>query len=94
MLNNTVLLEQIIESKSDQAYSMLEEMIVTMELAPGSLLSESKLVEQLGLGRTPVREALQRLARQLERVGPLEGDRQTARELTTKITQAGSAADS
>jgi DNA-binding GntR family transcriptional regulator len=41
---------------------MLEEMIVTMDLQPGALLSESRLVEMLGLGRTPIREALQRLA--------------------------------
>ncbi len=78
MLNNAVFLEQIIESKSDQAYSMLEEMIVTMELAPGSLLSESKLVEQLGLGRTPVREALQRLATEnLVEIMPRRGIRIT-----------------
>ncbi len=49
-------------SKTAQAYRALEEMIVTTELAPGTLLSESALAEQLGLGRTPVREALQRLA--------------------------------
>jgi DNA-binding GntR family transcriptional regulator len=41
---------------------MLEEMIVTMDLQPGALLSEARLVELLGLGRTPIREALQRLA--------------------------------
>jgi uncharacterized membrane protein len=39
-----------------------------------------------------VTEALLRLVRQLERVGPLDGDRQTARALTTEITQASSAA--
>jgi DNA-binding GntR family transcriptional regulator len=41
---------------------MLEEMIVTLQLPPGSLWSESMLSESLGIGRTPVREALQRLA--------------------------------
>lgn len=49
-------------SKTETAYRLLEEQIVTMELAPGALLSESELSLQLGLGRTPVREALQRLA--------------------------------
>jgi DNA-binding GntR family transcriptional regulator len=49
-------------SKTTRAYQLLEEKIVTMELAPGSLLSETELAVQLGLGRTPVREALQRLA--------------------------------
>src|SRR6187455_1012566 len=49
-------------SLSEQAFSMLEEMIVTLQLPPGSLWSESTLSESLGIGRTPVREALQRLA--------------------------------
>jgi len=37
-------------------------MIVTLELAPGSIATEGSLIERLGLGRTPVREAIQRLA--------------------------------
>ncbi len=49
-------------SKTEMAYRLLEEKIVTMALAPGALLSESDLAATLGLGRTPVREALQRLA--------------------------------
>ena len=49
-------------SLSEQAFGMLEEMIVTLQLPPGSLWSESMLSESLGIGRTPVREALQRLA--------------------------------
>lgn len=36
-------------------------MIVTRQLRPGSMISENQLSEQLGCGRTPVREALQRL---------------------------------
>lgn len=50
------------ESLTEQAYRRIEEMIVTLELAPGALLSEAGLSERLGIGRTPVREALQRLA--------------------------------
>lgn len=38
-------------------------MIVFEELTPGSLVSESMLMDKTGLGRTPVREALQRLSR-------------------------------
>ena len=38
-------------------------MIVRLELAPGSVLNESELMDDLGLGRTPIREALQRLRR-------------------------------
>jgi DNA-binding GntR family transcriptional regulator len=46
---------------SDQARARLEEMIVSLELAPGSIWSEAELSARLGIGRTPVREALQRL---------------------------------
>lgn len=46
----------------DQAYEALEELIVTATLPPGSLWSEAGLSERTGIGRTPVREALQRLA--------------------------------
>jgi DNA-binding GntR family transcriptional regulator len=51
-------------NKSDQAYEALERMITFQELSPGAMLSESILMEMTGLGRTPVREALQRLARE------------------------------
>lgn len=49
------------QSLSAQAYLAIEEMIVMQELAPGSMVSEAELVEQLKCGRTPVREALLRL---------------------------------
>jgi len=51
-------------SLSDRAYRRLEEMIVTLQLSPGSVVSESALSKRLGIGRTPIREALQRLARE------------------------------
>ena len=35
---------------------------MTLELAPGSVATEGALIERVGLGRTPVREAIQRLA--------------------------------
>src|SRR4051812_9287514 len=47
---------------ADRAWRALEEEIVTLRIAPGSVVSEAGLSAQLGLGRTPVREALQRLA--------------------------------
>lgn len=50
------------KSLTDKAYSKIEELIVTLELAPGAAISESELSTYLGIGRTPVREALQRLA--------------------------------
>ena len=46
---------------AEQARTRLEELIVTLELPPGSVWSEAQLSEKLGIGRTPVREALQRL---------------------------------
>jgi len=52
------------ETLTDQAYNRLEEMIVTLKLAPGAILSEQALSVELGIGRTPIREALQRLARE------------------------------
>ena len=51
-------------SLTDRAYGDLEEMIVTLRLAPGSAVSEATLSQRLGIGRTPIREALQRLARE------------------------------
>jgi DNA-binding GntR family transcriptional regulator len=39
-------------------------MIVTLKLAPGTAVSEAELSQSLGIGRTPIREALQRLARE------------------------------
>jgi DNA-binding GntR family transcriptional regulator len=53
-----------VETLTDRAYTELEELIVTLQLAPGSVLSEQMLSERLGIGRTPIREALQRLARE------------------------------
>lgn len=50
------------DSLSDLAYRQIEELIVTLALEPGTVLSEAGLSDRLGIGRTPVREALQRLA--------------------------------
>lgn len=48
----------------EDAYRQLEEMIVTLEIAPGSVVSEAILSRSLNIGTTPIREALQRLARE------------------------------
>lgn len=56
------------------AYREIEELIVTLQLAPGALLSEAELARRLGISRTPVREALQKLAREgLVRIMPRRG---------------------
>ena len=51
-------------SKRDVAYKALREMIVHLDFAPGEVLREDALRERLGIGRTPIREALQRLERE------------------------------
>lgn len=52
------------DTLTDKAYTYLEELIVTLKLPPGSAVSEAMLSRRLGIGRTPIREALQRLARE------------------------------
>ena len=47
---------------SEKAYHLIKEKIITLELAPSSVIDEHTLMEDLGLGRTPIREALRRLA--------------------------------
>jgi DNA-binding GntR family transcriptional regulator len=50
------------ESLAQRAYLELESQLVTLALAPGSVVSEQELCACTGLGRTPVREAIQRLS--------------------------------
>jgi DNA-binding GntR family transcriptional regulator len=52
------------ETLTEKAYRALEEEIVTLRIPPGTVVSEAILSRRLGVGRTPVREALQRLARE------------------------------
>ena len=49
-------------SQSHLAYLALEHRIVTLALKPGALVTEKQLIELAGHGRTPVREAIQKLA--------------------------------
>ncbi len=49
-------------SLSEEAYSRIRSMIITLDLEPGSLISESALMSTLKMGRTPIREALRSLA--------------------------------
>lgn len=52
------------ESLTEQAYARIEEMIVTLKIPPGASISELSLSQMTGIGRTPIREAIQRLARE------------------------------
>ena len=49
-------------TKADDIALMIEEAIVSGELAPGTVLRQEQLSEQFNVSRTPVREALRRLA--------------------------------
>ena len=61
-------------TKTDQAIDQLQRMIEHGDLKPGSMVSESQLVEITGFGRTPIREAIQRLATaRMIRVHPSKG---------------------
>jgi DNA-binding GntR family transcriptional regulator len=49
------------ETQTEQAFGLIEEMIVTLELAPGTSVSEATLSSKTGIGRMPIRMALKRL---------------------------------
>ena len=62
------------ELLSEQAYRSIRDLIVTLDLPPGAVVSEADLMSRLGMGRTPVREALRALARErLVEVYPRRG---------------------
>src|SRR6266566_7776147 len=51
-----------VRSQSEEAYARILERIVSLEMPPGSVVNEARLRADLSIGRTPIREALQRLA--------------------------------
>jgi DNA-binding GntR family transcriptional regulator len=64
----------VVPSLADKAYHEIRGLIVSLELAPGAVIDERELIERLGIGRTPVREALRRLAHErLVEVYPRRG---------------------
>lgn len=65
------------------AYDWLKQRIVSLELQPGSTIDEAALVEGLGVSRTPLREAIVRLAAEgLIELLPNRGARVTAMDLS------------
>mgnify|MGYP001430094782 CR=1 FL=1 len=52
------------DRESDRVESELRRLILTLELEPGAALSEADLMKRYGWGRTPLREAIQRLTEQ------------------------------
>jgi DNA-binding GntR family transcriptional regulator len=61
-LHTVVLQGASVRSQGERAYLLIRDQIVTLKLAPGAVIEEAHLRQELGLGRTPIREALQRLA--------------------------------
>lgn len=49
--------------KADEAYNIIKEKIVNLQLQPSADISEEKLIQELNISRTPIREALQKLAK-------------------------------
>ena len=47
---------------AERAYHELRDRIVTLRLPPGTMLREDELMRELAIGRTPLREAVKRLA--------------------------------
>jgi DNA-binding GntR family transcriptional regulator len=66
---------------AERAYVELRDRIVTLRLAPGTVLREDELMHEMGIGRTPLREAVKRLALEnLVAVQPRRGTFVTAVE--------------
>jgi DNA-binding GntR family transcriptional regulator len=92
-----------VETLTERAYRAIEEEIVTLRLKPSQVLSEQMLSATFNIGRTPIREALQRLAREglvaiLPRKGILVSDinprnqllvLEVRRELERLLSRAG-----
>lgn len=49
------------QSLADQAYNIIRQRIVTLQLAPGEWFKERQLAEEIGFGAMPLREAIDRL---------------------------------
>lgn len=66
-LDQVVLMDDYLGKSSvnltdaDKAYLLILDRIIKAEMEPGSLIQERVLMDSLGLGRTPIREALKRL---------------------------------
>ena len=66
---------------AERAYLDLRDRIVTLQLPPGTVVREDELMKELGIGRTPLREAVKRLALEnLVEVQPRRGTFVTAIE--------------
>ena len=60
-MDESLSTSSVTQSLSEKAYQLFEEMIVTLKMLPGTAFSEQELSKRVNIGRTPLREALQRL---------------------------------
>jgi len=51
----------LVITDTQRAYERIKERIITTQMPPGAVIQETVLMEELGLGRTPIREALKLL---------------------------------
>lgn len=80
--------DQIIKkSLREQAYQKLRDQIITLDLRPGAQIIESRLEQELSIGRTPVREALLRLVNEGFLI-PVPGRGFYVREITLESVRA------
>jgi DNA-binding GntR family transcriptional regulator len=71
------------ETNADRAYEIVRERLVMLDIRPGEPINDDHLAAQLGVGRTPVREALKRLERdRLVIAYPRRGTFATAVDMT------------
>jgi DNA-binding GntR family transcriptional regulator len=71
------------ETNADRAYELVRERLVMLDIRPGEPINDDHLAAELGLGRTPVREALKRLERdRLVIAYPRRGTFATAVDMT------------
>ncbi len=71
------------ETNADRAYEVVRDRLVMLEIRPGEPVNDDRLAAELGLGRTPVREALKRLERdRLVIAYPRRGTFATAVDMT------------
>ena len=71
------------ESNADRAYEVIRERLVMLDIRPGEPINDDRLAADLGLGRTPVREALKRLEQErLVIAYPRRGTFATAVDMT------------
>lgn len=65
---------EVSKTQSGKAYTHIRRLILEMVLLPGSVINEKRLMDEISIGRTPIREALLRLSvERLVQLSPGQG---------------------